>query len=152
MCCGITSVVVPEGCTVIGADAFAGCGGLTTIVLPISRLAHSEATAVASRLPSCTSGLVGTLVGGVTVVEDTAPNRRRALDLQYWRVSTHWLCSPTRRSWVLRVLRVANRLRGGPLALPHEMWDGILGAIRRGELGPGRCTSHRHVQPCTAFN
>jgi hypothetical protein len=82
------------------------------------------------------SGLVGAVFGGVTVVEDTAANRRRALDLQYWRAPTHGLCSPRRRSWVLAVLLVANRVRDGPLALPHEMWYAILGAIRRSELGP----------------
>jgi hypothetical protein len=98
--------------------AFTACTRLTLMVAPRA------------------SGLVGAVVGGVTVVEDTTVNRRRALDLQYWRVSTHWLCSPARRDWVLAVLCIANRLRGGPLALPHEMWYAILGAIRRCELGP----------------
>jgi hypothetical protein len=102
----------------VDPSAFASCTHLTLMVAPRA------------------SGLVGTVVGGVTVVEDTAANRRRALDLQYWRASTHWLCSPARRDWVLAVLLVANRLRGGSLALPHEMWDAILGAIRRCELGP----------------
>jgi hypothetical protein len=70
------------------------------------------------------------------VVEDTEANRRRALDLQYWRVQTHGLCSPARRDWVRAVLLVANRLLGGPLTLPREMWHMILGAIQRCELGP----------------
>jgi hypothetical protein len=102
----------------VDSCAFAACTHLTLVV--------------ASRA----SGLVGAVVGGVTVVEDTAANRRRALDLKFWRASTHGLCSPRRRSWVLAVLLVAKRLRGGPLALPHEMWFAILGAIRRCELGP----------------
>jgi hypothetical protein len=76
------------------------------------------------------------VIGGVTVVEDTEANRRRALDLQFWRVRTHGLCSPRRRSWVRSILCVANRLRGGPLTLPREMWYMILDAIQRCELGP----------------
>jgi hypothetical protein len=99
-------------------DAFEYCGRLTLVVAPRG------------------SGLVGSLIGGVTVVEDTEVNRRRALDLQYWRVRTHRLCSPRRQDWVRAVLCVANRLRGGPLTLPREMWYMIIEAIRRCELGP----------------
>lgn len=64
--------------------------------------------------------------------------RGRAIDLQYWGIQTHGLCSPARRDWVLAVLLVANRLLDGPLTLPREMWYAILGAIRRCELGPDR--------------
>jgi hypothetical protein len=164
-CSGLTSLDLPEGCTEIGVYALTGCSGLTSAVLPegvgeiregvFCRCSWLVVVSVRSRLPivvdssafdACThltlmvapraSGLVGAVVGGVTVVEDTAANRRRALDLQYWRASTHGLCSPRRRSWVLAVHLVANRVRGGPLALPHEMWCAILGAIRRCELGP----------------
>jgi hypothetical protein len=99
-------------------DAFGSCDRLTLVVAPP------------------TSGLVGSPIGGVMVVEDTEFNRRRALDLQYWRVRTHGLCSPQRRNWVRFILFVANRLRGGPLTLPREMWYTILGAVQRCELGP----------------
>jgi hypothetical protein len=88
------------------------------------------------------SGLVGTtfaagcpLLEGTGIVEDTTANQRRALDLRYWRVHTHLLCSAPHRRWVQTVLLVANRLRGGALELPNEMWHSILGSIRRWELG-----------------
>jgi hypothetical protein len=99
-------------------DVFDSCDRLTLVVAPRS------------------SGLVGSLVGGVTVVEGTEAHRHRALDLQYWRVHTHTLCSPRRRGWVRAVLGVATRLRGGPLTLPREMWYMILEAVQRCELGP----------------
>jgi hypothetical protein len=104
--------------------------------IAVERSAFAECTHLTLVVAPRASGLVGSVVGGVAVVEDTAVNRRRALDLQYWRAPTHRLCSPRRRDWVLAVLVVANRLRGGPLALPHEMWCAIMGAIRRSELGP----------------
>jgi hypothetical protein len=88
------------------------------------------------------SGLVGTtfaaecpLLEGTGIVEDTTANQRRALDLRYWRVHTHLLCSAPHRRWVQTVLLVAHRLRGGALELPNEMWHSILGSIRRWELG-----------------
>jgi hypothetical protein len=88
------------------------------------------------------SGLVGTtfaagcpLLEGTGIVEDTTANQRRALDLRYWRVHTHLLCSAPHRRWVQTVLLVANRLRGGALELPSEMWHSILESIRRWELG-----------------
>jgi hypothetical protein len=101
----------------MASSAFAKCDCLTLVVAPRG------------------SGLVGSLINGVAVVEDTEANRRRALDLQYWRVQTHGLCSPPRRNWVRAVLLVAHRLRGGSLALPREMWYMILETIQRCELG-----------------
>jgi hypothetical protein len=164
-CCALSSVLFPEDVTTIEDFAFSNCISLTSLVLPerISKIGEAAfdsnpwlvVVMLRSQCPvyvlsdafdGCehltlvvaprASGLVGAELGGVTVVEDTAANRRRALDLQYWRASTHELCSPARRSWVLAVLLVAHRLRGGPFALPHEMWDSILSAIRRCELGP----------------
>jgi hypothetical protein len=123
--------------TEIGEEIFEGCHWLVVIVLhsrcpmTVASSAFSKCNRLTLVVAPRTSGLVGAVVGGVTVVEDTVANRRRALDLQYWRASTHGLCSPPRRSWVLAVLLVANRVRGGPLTLPREMWYAILGAIRR---------------------
>jgi hypothetical protein len=141
-CSGLTSLNFPEGCTEISYGAFYGCPWLvvvsfhTRLPIAVDPYAFAGCTRLTLVVAPRASGLVGTVVSGVTVVEDTAANRRRALDLQYWRAPTHWLCSPRRRDWVLAVLLVANRLRGGPLALPPEMWFAILGAIRRYELGP----------------
>jgi hypothetical protein len=164
-CSSLTAVVLPKGVTEIGWGAFAGCSSLTAVDMPkgvteihtrtFARCSWLVVVSLHSPLPmgvyrdafdSCDrltlvvaprgSGLVGSLVGGVTVVEDTEANRRSALDLQYWRVRSHGLCSPERRSWVRAVLFVANRLRGGPLTLPREMWYMILDAIQRCQLGP----------------
>jgi hypothetical protein len=107
----------------VARDAFTDCNHLSLVVAPRA------------------SELVGTtfsgcpLLGGAGVVEDTATNRRRAVDLQYWRVRTHQQCSAPHRRWVRTVLLVANRLRGGTLSLPREMWYAILESIRRWELG-----------------
>jgi hypothetical protein len=140
-CTGLTAVVLPKGVTFIHGDAFLDCSWLVVVRIQ-SRMPMYGADAfdgcdqltlvVAPRA----SGLVGTVLGGVTVVEDTENNRRRALDLQFWEVRTHALCSPRRRRWVGAVLLAATRLRGGPLTLPREMWYMILGAVQRCELGP----------------
>jgi hypothetical protein len=142
-CCGLTSVVLPVGVTRILERAFHGCSCLVVVTLhcqlPMEIAAPSafdECDRLTLVVAPRSSGLVGTVLGGVTVVEDTDANRRRALDLQYWRVQTHRLCSRVRRDWVRGVLLVADRLRGSPLALPREMWYMILGAVRRCELGP----------------
>jgi hypothetical protein len=108
-------------------DMFTGCNHLSLVVAPrVSEL-------VGTTFSACP------LLGGAGVVEDTAANRRRALDLQYWSVRTHQLCSAPHRKWVQTVLLVANRLRGGALALPHELWYTILECIRRCELGRVEC-------------
>jgi hypothetical protein len=118
-CCWLVVVTLQSPRpTTVDPHAFASCDRLTLVVAPRA------------------SGLVGASIGGVVVVEDTEANRRRALDLQYWCVQTHGLCSPRRRSWVRAVLLAANRLLGGPLTLPCEMWYAILEAIQRCELGP----------------
>jgi hypothetical protein len=164
LCSGLIAVVLPESVTKIGTLAFVGCS-LTSVNLPksvtelsgqcfddcsglvvvsfqsprpifVARDAFKSCLRLALVVAPRASGLVGSVIGGVTVVEDTEVNRRRALDLQYWRVRSHGLCSPGRRSWVRAVLLVANRLRGGPLTLPREMWYTILEAIQRCELGP----------------
>jgi hypothetical protein len=164
-CSALTTAVLPESVNEIATYAFCGCSCLTSVNLPKSVTTLGGAcfrdcswlVVVSFRSPrpisvahdafmSCHrlalvvapmgSGLVGSVIQGVTVVEDTEANRRRALDLQYWRVGSHRLCSPARRHWVLTVLLVANRLRGGALTLPREMWYAILEAIQRCELGP----------------
>jgi hypothetical protein len=163
-CSALTAAVLPESVTEIGPFAFSGCS-LTSANLPksvttlrflcfqdcswlvvVSFLSPLPISVAPDAFLSCHrlalvvapmgSGLVGSVIQGVTVVEDTEVNRRRALDLQYWRVRSHGLCSPGQRRWVRAVLLVANRLRGGPLTLPREMWYTILEAIQRCELGP----------------
>jgi hypothetical protein len=141
-CSGLTTVVLPEGVTKIGEDVFHGCPWLVVVTLhspfpmDVASGAFDSCGHLTLMVAPRTSRLVGTVVGGVTVVEDTVANRRLALNLQYWSTPTRGLCSPSRRSWVLAVLLVASRLLGGPFALPREMWYAILGAIRRCELGP----------------
>jgi hypothetical protein len=140
--CSLTSINLPKSVTTLCGACFRDCSWLVVVSFqsprPISIAdnvflsCHRLALVVAPR----DSGLVGSVIQGVTVVEDTEVNRRRALDLQYWRVRSHGLCSPGRRSWVRAVLLVANRLRGGALTLPREMWYTILEAIQRCELGP----------------
>jgi hypothetical protein len=141
-CCrGLASVVLPENVTKIEKHAFAGCSSLVVVTLhchlpvEVAACAFDKCDHLSLVVAPRASGLVGAVLGGETVVEDTNANRRRALDLQYWQIPTHWLCSRARRDWVLAVLIVADRLRGGPLALPSEMWYAILGAVRRCELG-----------------
>jgi hypothetical protein len=141
-CSCLTSVNLPKGVTMLGGQCFLSCSWLVVVSFqsprPIS-VAHNAFVSchrLALVVAPLGSGLVGSVIEGVTVVEDTEVNRRRALDLQYWRIQTHWLCSSARRHWVLTVLLVANRLRGGALTLPREMWYAILEAIQRCELGP----------------
>jgi hypothetical protein len=88
----------------IHPDAFDSCDRLTLVVAPRA------------------SGLVGASISGVAVVDDTKANRRRVLHLQDWRGVTHAPCSHRRRNLVRTVLLVANRVLGGPLTLPREMW------------------------------
>jgi hypothetical protein len=115
--------VAPDDPIDVAPDAFTSCNHLSLVVAPlVSKLAG-------------TPFLGCPLLRGAGVVEDTAANRRRAVDLQYWRVCTHQLCSAPHRRWVQAVLLVAIRLRGGALALPCEMWYTILECIRRWELG-----------------
>jgi hypothetical protein len=146
-CAGLTSAILPKGVSRLERGIFTGCTWLVVVQLhsrdPIdvsydAFVRCNRLTLVVAPRPS---GVVGTTIGtcplleGTGIVEDTAANQRRALDLQYWRVCTHQLCSAPRRRWVQTVLLVANRLRGGALALPDEMWCTILGSIRRWELG-----------------
>jgi hypothetical protein len=150
-CAGLTSVILPKGVSRIEDDAFSDCTWLVVVRL-LSRdsiYVSSDAFVGCNHLSLVvaprTSELVGTtfqgcpLLGGAGVVEDTAANRRRAVDLQYWGVRTHPLCLAPHRRWVLTVLLVANRLRGGALSLPREMWYTILESIRRWELGRVQC-------------
>jgi hypothetical protein len=146
-CAGLTSVVLPKGISRLDRGVFTGCAGLVVVRLLSRDPVHvsHDAFACCNRLALVVaprlSGVVGRtfvscpLLTETGIVEDTAANQRRALDLQYWRVCTHQLCSAPRRRWVQTVLLVANRLRGGTLALPDEMWRSILESIRRGELG-----------------
>jgi hypothetical protein len=146
-CAELTSLILPEGVTRIGDGAFSGCTWLVVVRLlcraPIhvspdafcgcnhlSLVVAPRASALVGRtFPGCP------LLGGAGVVEDTAANRRRAVDLQYWGVRTHQQCSAPHRHWVRTVLLVGNRLRGGAFSLPREMWFAILEGIRRSELG-----------------
>jgi hypothetical protein len=143
-CIGLTSIDVPERVIKMDEAVFSGCSWLVVITMrcairPVPVLDFHRCDHLTLVMAPQASALVGRWVGKAVVEEDTAANRRRALDLQYWRVSTHWLCSPPRRSWVFAVLIIANRLLGGPLALPREMWYMILSDIRRCELGPAPC-------------
>jgi hypothetical protein len=146
-CSGLTSVIVPKGVSRIGRETFSGCTGLVVVRLlsrdpiEVSPDAFADCNRLSLVVAPLSSGVVGKtfvscpLLQGAGIVEDTAANLRRAFDLQYWRVGTHQLCSAPHRRWVQTVLLVANRLRGGALALPDEMWHSILESIRRGELG-----------------
>jgi hypothetical protein len=147
-CTGLTSVVLPSSVTEIGHGAFSGCAWLVVVRLigGLNRVEFSpSAFAACSHLSLVVapraSGLVGatfvrSLQDGVTVVANTETNRRRAVDLQYWRVQTHHRSSASRRQWVHTVLLIANRLRGAFHGLPREMWYMILESIRRPDLGP----------------
>jgi hypothetical protein len=146
-CASLTSVILPKGVSRLEMHMFGGCTGLVVARLlcrdPIhlSCDAFADCNRMALLVAPRASGVVGTtfnswpFLEGTGIVEDTAANQQRALDLQYWRVCTHPLCSAPHRRWVQTVLLVANRLRGGTLALPDEMWYMILESIRRWELG-----------------
>jgi hypothetical protein len=146
-CAGLTSAILPTGVSYLRREVFSGCTGLVVVrfhsrdQMHVSHDAFAGCNRLALVVAPRPSGVVGTTIGlcpllqGTGIVEDTAGNQRRALDLQYWRVCTHQLCSAPRRRWVQTVLLVANRLRGGALALPDEMWCAILESIRRWELG-----------------
>jgi hypothetical protein len=146
-CTGLTSVILPRGLSGIGWGSFEGCTGLVVVRLLSCYLMHvpsgafTDCNRLALVVAPRASGVVGTtldscpLLNGAGIVEDTAANQRRAVDLQYWRVRTHQLCAAPHRRWVQTVLLVANRLRGSALALPREMWYTILESIRRWKLG-----------------
>lgn len=59
--------------------------------------------------------------------------------LRYWDSSTHKLCSPTRRRWVLNIFLIAARQRGGNAhgiaGLPDLIWMSILRYVERSKLG-----------------
>lgn len=72
---------------------------------------------------------------------DTPAARAMAAALRYWSRSTHHLCAPPRREWVVGVMLVAGWLRaryghhGAVPALPEEMWVEILGLVPRHLMG-----------------
>jgi hypothetical protein len=146
-CTSLTSAMLPKGVSRLERGVFSSCTGLVVVRLhsrdPIhaSHDAFADCNRLSLVVAPLSSGVVGKtfvscpLLQGTGIVEDTAANLRPAFDLQYWRVGTHQLCSAPHRRWVQTVLMVANRLRGGALALPDEMWHSILESIRRGELG-----------------
>eukprot|EP00035_Acanthoeca_spectabilis_P028186 m.469540 g.469540 ORF g.469540 m.469540 type:complete len:385 (+) comp28685_c0_seq1:98-1252(+) len=128
-----------------GSDVFRGCSNLVLAMLPtqIDRIRARSVFAECPRL-QCVIGPPPPLPGSPDAadampavwVDNTPAARHRVSVLRHWSRQTHHLCSPRRREWVFAVLLVARRLETKELPpLPFEMWEAVLGRLRRDDLG-----------------
>lgn len=143
-CSSLTSVTIPDGVDKIGHSAFERCEWLIVVTLPTSvRLASSRCFRGCSRLslviaPPHETTHFDDCPLLTRLVANSEHSQRRALQLQFWSVSTQHLCSEPRQAWVVMVLLVAARLRQVDLPLPpmpNEMWFLILEFVPRWALG-----------------
>lgn len=154
-CNSLASINIPEGVLRVQAAAFGHCEWLVVAsvadsVVEVGPRGQSHLCDVffgCSRLrcvvgpPELMASSVGRSLSGESGEEKK--RRRQALQLQYWTVQTHKLCSEPRRNWVVTILRIASRLRlderrdesRGLPPLPPEMWFAILELVPRWALG-----------------